>query len=256
MKPGHPVFDVSWSWDSAAKKVRLKVRQIQDFDKNIPVYRTPVLIGLHEGDRSTAEKVWIDEKEELFEFAAARKPVSVEFDRGHYLLKEIIFEKPAEELVFELGRGDAVGRIWAARELAKHLDAPSARTALEEAARKDDFWAVRRAAVESLAAACGAGLPAFLKDRAPDGSSRVRASAVRALGNTSNRDLVPFFKALFPKETSYVVQGELLSAIGKCGRTGDLSFLKKSAALKSPRGLLKRNADAAMKKIEEASKKK
>ena len=256
MKPGHPVFDVSWSWDDAAKKVRLKVRQVQDFSKNIPVYRTPVLIGFHDGDRIATEKVWIDEKEEVFEFAAARKPVFVEFDQGHYLLKELVFEKPAEELVIELGRGDAVDRIWAARELGKHLDSPAARTALEEAARKDDFWAVRRAAVESLAAAGGAGLPAFLKDRAADGSSRVRASAVRALGNTNTRDLGPFFKALFPKDTSYVVQGEILSAIGKCGRTGDLPFLKRAAALKSPRDLLERNADAAAKKIEEAARKK
>ena len=35
-----------------------------------------------------------------------------------------------------------------------------------------------------------------------------------------------------------------------------LPFLNKAGMLKSPRGLLKRNADAAMKKIEEASKKK
>ncbi len=256
MKPGHPVFDVSWTWDGAAKKVRLNVRQVQDLDKNIPVYRTPVLIGLHDGERSATEKVWIDEKEEVYEFAANREPDSVEFDRGHYLLKELVFEKPAEELVFELGHGDAVGRIWAARELAKRLDSPSAKTALEEAAQKDAFWAVRRAAIESLAVSGGAGLPAFFKDRATDESSRVRASAVRALGNTSSRVLVPFFKALFPKETSYVVQGEILTAIGKCGRAGDLPFLKKAAALKSPRGLLKRNAEGAIKKIEEASKKK
>ncbi|MCX6567903.1 MAG: M1 family aminopeptidase, partial [Candidatus Aminicenantes bacterium] len=70
MKPGHPVFDVSWSWDGAAKKVRLNVRQVQDLGKNVPVYRTPVLIGLHDGERNTTEKVWIDEKEERFEFDA------------------------------------------------------------------------------------------------------------------------------------------------------------------------------------------
>jgi aminopeptidase N len=256
MKPGHPVFDVSWTWDGAAKKVRLNVRQVQDLEKNVPVYRTPVLIGLHDGERNATEKVWIDKKEERFEFDAARKPVWVEFDRGHNLLKELIFEKPAEELVFELGRGDAVGRIWAARELAKHPDAPSARTALEQAARKDGFWAVRQAAVESLAATGWTGLPAFLKDRTTDPSSRVRASAVRALGNTGDRDMAPFFRALFPKETSYVVQGEILAAIGKCGRTGDVPFLKQAAALKSPRNILKRSADAAMKKIEEGSKKK
>ncbi len=256
MKPGHPVFDVSWSWDDAAKKVRLKVRQVQDFSKNIPVFRTPVLIGLTDGEQSVTEKVWIDEKEEVFEFAATRKPVSVEFDRGHNLLKELVFEKPAEELVFDLGRGDAVTRIWAARELTKHLDSPAVLPALGDSARKDAFWAVRRAAIESLAASAWSGLPALLKGRTTDENSRVRAAAVRALGNTGNRDLAPFYKSLFPRETSYIVQGEILSAIGKCGRTGDLSFLKQASALKSPRNVLKRNADAAIKKIEEAAKKK
>jgi aminopeptidase N len=256
MRPGHPVFDVSWSWDEAEKKVRLNVRQIQDFSKNIPVFRTPVLIGIHDGERAVTEKVWIDEKEEVFEFAATGKPVSVEFDRGHYLLKELVFKKPAEELAFELTRDDAIGRIWAARELAEQPDSPVSRPALEAAARRDPFWAVRRAAVESLASSGGAGLGAFLKDLAADGNSRVRAAAVRALGNTNDRDALPFFKALFPTDTSYVVQGEILSAIGKCGRPADVPFLKKASLLKSPRNILKRNAEAAMKKIEETSRKK
>jgi aminopeptidase N len=256
MKPGHPVFDVSWSWDGSAKKVRLKVRQVQDLDKNIPVYKIPVLIGLHDGERSATEKVWIDEKEEVYEFAAARKPVSVEFDQGHNLLKELVFEKPAGELVFDLGRGDAVTRIWAARELAKLLDSPAVLPALSDSARKDAFWAVRRTAIESLSASGWGGLPALLKACAIDENSRVRASAVRALGKTGDRELAPFYKSLFPRETSYVVQGEILSAIGKCGRTIDRTFLKQASALKSPRNVLKRNADAAIKNIEEASKKK
>lgn len=256
MKPGHPVFDVSWSWDEAAKKVRLNVRQAQDFSKNIPVYRMPVLIGIHDGERPATEKVWIDEKEEVFEFAVSGKPVSVEFDRGHHLLKELVFKKPAEELGFELVRGDAIGRIWAARELAQQPDSPVSGPALEAAARRDPFWAVRRAAVESLASTGGAGLAALFKDLAADGNSKVRAAAVRALGNTSNHDFLPFFKALFPKDTSYVVQGEILSAIGKCGRPADAPFLKKASVLKSPRNILKRNADAAIKKIEETAGKK
>jgi len=135
---------------------------------------------------------------------------------------------------------------WSATTLARRYDIRPC----------SDQIVVRRAAVESLAAAGGAELQAILKDCAADTSSRVRVAAVRALGNTNNRDLVPFFKAIFPKDTSYVVQGVILAAIGKCGGPADVSFLKKASVLKSPRNILKGNADAAIKKIEETAKKK
>lgn len=256
MKPGHPVFAVSWSYDGAAKKARLSVRQVQDLSRNIPVYRTPVLVGIHSGEKCVTEKVWIDERDEVFEFAAAVRPDSVEFDRGHHLLKELIFEKPVEELVFDLARGDAVGRAEAAGRLAAHAASPAARAPLEAAAMKDACWAVRRAAVEGLAAAGGPGLTGFLKDLMKDGSSKVRAAAVRALGNSCGPGLLPFLKARFPEDSSYLVQGEILAAVGRCGGTADIPFLRKAAALASPRGLLKRNADAAIKKIEEADRNK
>ena len=256
MKPGHPVFNVSWSWDESAKKVRLEVRQVQDFGKNIPVYRMPVHIGLHDAAGTVVQKIWVEDTEGIFEFPAARKPSAVEFDLGHHLLKELIFEKPAEELAFELGHCDAVERIRAAQELRKHMDSPAARPALEAAAREDAFWAVRRAAIESLAAGRGPGLTAFIKKRATDPSSRVRAEAVRALGNTGAGGLTAFFKTLFRKDSSYVVQGEILSALGKCGGRGDADFLKQAAAMRSPRDILRRRAEAASAMIEEKSGKK
>jgi len=251
-RPGHPVFRVSWDWRETSKKVRLTVSQVQDFSKGIPVYRLPVVIGLRTSAKNWSKRVWLTAKEETFEFDAPEKPLLVRFDDGNYLLKELTFEKPPEELVFELRNGDAIGRLWAADGLQKFPGAGPAREALLQTARKDPFWAVRRAALETLAKTGGADLVPFFKEKLADANSRVRASAVRALGETKAPALAASLAGVFTRDSSYVVQSEALTAIGKCGGRDRVPFLKKAAATASPRDMLKRSAEAAIKKIERA----
>ena len=45
-KPGHPVFDVRSEWDPGRKVVVLKVAQVQDFARGIPVFRVPVAVAI------------------------------------------------------------------------------------------------------------------------------------------------------------------------------------------------------------------
>lgn len=251
-RPGHPVFRVSWDWLESSRKVRLSVSQVQDFSKGIPVYRLPVLIGLRTPAKNWSERVWLTEKEETFEFDAPEKPLLVRFDEGNYLLKELTFEKPSEELVFELQNDDAIGRLWAADGLQKFSGGGPAREALLQTARKDPFWAVRRAALETLVKTGGADLVPFFKEKLTDANSRVRASAVRALGDTKAGALAALFMDVFTRDSSYVVQAEALTAIGKCGGRDRIPFLKKAASMASPRDMLKRNAESAIKKIEGA----
>ncbi len=256
MRPGHPVFRVAWTWDEAARRVRLEVHQVQDTSRNIPIYRTPVSIGLHAADGVEVRTVWLEKTDETFELPASRKPAAVEFDRGHNLLIELAFEESPEELLFELGRFDAVGRMRAARELGRYSGDPAVRRALEGAARGDVFWAVRRAAVESLAEGDRPDTSAFLKSRIADPSSPVRAAAIRALGRRGGRGLGAELKRRFAKESSYAVQAEILTALGLCGGPHDRPFLESAARLSSPYGLLKKSAEAALLKIEEKSGKK
>lgn len=248
--PGHPVFQVNWDWLESSGKVRLTVRQVQDFSKGIPVYRLPILIGLRTPGKKWAERVWVAGKEDTFEFDAPEKPLLVRFDEGNHLLKELIFKKPAEELIFEIQNDDVVGRIWAAGELAGFLSETGARAAISAAAVSDPSWAVRRAALETLAKTGGRDLVPFFKNRLADGNSQVRAAAVRALKGTQAPGLAPFLMHVFDRDSSYVVQAEALTAIGECGGRGQIVFLRKAAGLASPRDILKRRAESAIKKIE------
>ena len=117
------------------------------------------------------------------------------------------------------------------------------------------FWAVRKSALEALAKAQAPekeGI-AFFKERALDPHSQVRAAALRALGDRRDKALAPFMKERFVRDDSYVAQAECLAGIGKCGDPAEIEFLKTAASMPSPRGMLMRAAEAALKALAGAS---
>ena len=249
-KPGHPVFDVSYVWDEASGQVRLKVVQTQDTTKGVPIYRTPVIVGLVLPDGPRSEKIWITKKEETFSLPAAKKPLFVRFDEGHQLMKEMTFSKSTGELLYQLKNDDSINRAAAAAELSSRLDIAGVAAALIERAKADPIWAVRRAGLESLAKdKAPAAFTAVFKDLCLDKSSKVRAAALRALGDLKDRRYVAFLEERFAKDDSYVAQSEALAAIGNCGDSSTAAFLKKAAETPSPRNMLRRSAEAAVKAL-------
>ncbi len=250
-KPGHPVFNISSAWDEASKTLKLKVAQAQDTSKGIPIYKIPVIIGIITPEERTSEKVWIKQSEQVFEFPVKEKPLMVRFDEGNYLLKEWTFDKSFDELLYQLKNDDAIGRSWAASELSKFKDDSRAVKGLIDRAQNDKFWAVRRSAVETLGKTKQRELVDLFKEKCGDKNSKVRTAALKALGNYNNSGLVSFFRERFKKDDSYLAQGEALRSIGKCGDRSQLSFLENAKKMKSPRNVIKRAAEWAIKKIQQ-----
>jgi aminopeptidase N len=250
-KPGHPVFDVSYKWDEPSRKVKLKVRQVQDTSKGVPVYKTPVMIGIHTQNGRFSEKIWIEEQEQDFVFAVKEKPLMVRFDEGNYLLKEWTFKKNLDELLYQLSCDDVIGRGWAASELIEHQRDSRALAGLIKSARNDGFWAVRQNAVIALGKIKREEDIHFFKDKCEDENSKVRSAAIQNLGDYGNAELVPFFRERFEKDDSYLVQAEALKSIGKSGDRSQLPFLEKAGKLRSPRNVIKIAAEMAIKTIGE-----
>jgi aminopeptidase N len=247
--PGHPVFDVRYVWNEEAGKVALTVRQVQDTSKGIPIYRIPVIIGVHTSEGIVSEKVWIERDEEVFTFDAGEKPLMVRFDQGNYLLKEWTFEKEVDELLYQLEKDDSIGRAWAASELINYKDSGEVADALIACARIDDFWAVRRSAVETLGKMKREEDIVIFKEKCGDEKSTVRAAALTALGEYGDAELVPFLKERFEAEDSYLAQAEALRSIGKCGGQSEIPFLEEAAQMESYRDVIKRAAEFAIKNI-------
>jgi aminopeptidase N len=249
-KPGHPVFDVRSEWDPTRKVVRLKVAQVQDFARGIPVFRVPVAVGLVTASGRTTSTVWVREKEEAFELPAPTKPLLVRFDENNVLIDEVSFPKEADELIYQLRHDDVIGRMDAAAAVGQLKDDPKAFEALVASARSDGFWAVRRAAVEALGKSAAARAAAALKDLATsDAHSSVRAAALGALGDLKDPALAPFFVERFGKDASDLAKTEAVRAVGKTGGAGSIEFLRKAAAVPSHRGMVGRAAAEALKTL-------
>jgi aminopeptidase N len=252
-KPGHPVFDVRSEWDPGRKVVVLKVAQVQDFTRGIPVFRVPVSVAIVNAAGRSTSQVWIREREDTFEFSSETRPLLVRFDPENLLLKEVAFPKQRDDLLYQLSHDDVMGRMSAAGELSMLKDDPVAAGALATAAQRDAFWAVRRAAVEALARAGGAENPALMKKAVVDAHPSVRTAALVALGDMKDRSLLEFFKDRFAKDSSDGVKAESLRAIGKLGDRAAVPFLEQCAAVSSYRNMI---ATAAKQAIEQAGAKK
>jgi aminopeptidase N len=256
---GHPVFEVSSAWDAEAGEIRLSVAQVQDRARGVPVYRTPVQIGIVTESGKRVETVWLEDERDSFVFPSSEEPLLVRFDEGNWLLKEWTYQKSVEELLYQARHDDVIGREWAVRGLAGFGEHPGVADLLASAVHEDPFWAVRVAAVETLASTRGPGAAPELRAAAADERSEVRRAAIRSLGSLGRLDtrgdttLVPFFRDVFASDSSYQVQAEALRAIGRVGDRSQLDFLRQASGIDSPRDVIHAAAAWAVEEIDRGS---
>lgn len=251
--PGHPVFEVESAWDEGSGVLRLRINQVQDTSRGIPIYTIPVVIGIEFPHEKASEEIWLRKREEVFEFQLSEKPLMVRFDEGNWLLKEWTFLKGRDDLLYQLEHDDTIGRMWAASELIRFGDDPVVADALAERAREDGFWAVRRSALESLGEIGGqVDRPArrdLFQRLCRDVNSKVRITALRLLGASGEADLVPFLRERFGDDDSYLAQAEALRSIGKCGGRSEIRFLERAARMTSHNNVIRRAAEWAIEAI-------
>jgi aminopeptidase N len=248
---GHPILEVGYTWREADKKLALKISQTQQSVPHVPVFRMPVSIGITTASGKQSHRIWIQNREETVELACPEKPLLVRFDEENVLLKEVKFSKPVEELLFQLTAGDALARMEAADELGRLAGGPAVATALRQSAREDRFWAVRREALRALARARLPEDLEFLKQASTDRTPAVRVAALHALGERGDRTLAGYLEDRFRADDSYLVQAEALRALGKCGSTASIPFLRRAGLTKSPDDVIRNAATSALKDVQQ-----
>jgi aminopeptidase N len=227
-KMGHPVFRVTQTYDAAAKALKLTVRQEQkpDPDSQYPqvgFFQTPVDIEIGTAAKTRVERVQIEPKEEqTFTFPVDTQPLLVNFDYSGTLIKELRFEKPLDQLVYQLSHDqDVLGRIWALGQLnAKLKDTATPATDKQQIASQfasaltnDKFWGVRLEAATALNNIPGDAARTALLAATKDQKSKVRARAIRSLASTKDAALASTYQQ-FLGDQSYAVIGEAARALG------------------------------------------
>lgn len=245
-KAGHPVFTVKSEWSRERGKVTLRIDQKQWVYEWVPLFQTPVDIGITTAKGKRVERIRVAKEHDVIELDCPDEPLLVRFDEGNHLLMQLDFTKGTKELLYQLEHDDVLGRIRAAGAL---HNTPEAREALRRAAAADPFREVRRTALAAFAAVTRLGDVEFLKSRSADPDSLVRAAALRMLAVTGDRTLAPYFEERYHKEDSYLVQAEAVRALGRCGGPQSLAFLREVKGTQSPRNVIALAAADALKRL-------
>ncbi len=225
-KMGHPVFDVTQSYDAKTKKLTLTVKQTQKPDPanaypQVDYFQTPIEVELAVSSGFLMKEIFVEPKaEQTFVFDIDEKPQFVNFDFESTLIKELKFAKPLDELIAQVQRDrDVLGRLNAVKEIQKIYPKALAgekekiRQALVGVAQNDKFWAIRKEAVLSLKNVEGNDVRNVLLSATKDKNSSVRASAVNTLAASKDALLANIYlQGLTDK--SYTVVEESAVALG------------------------------------------
>ena len=210
-KAGHPELKVRWHYEDADKTVRVKVEQTQKTDAQTPLFRLPTTLELTEAvGKCRVVPIIIDGTNQEFVIPAEIKPKMVQIDPNCWLIKEIDFEKSAEENLFQLQHATCVVcRVNAARALVKQSETtPQVKNALATAWKNEKSATARTEMVTLIsgvsestgrrrrAAFAGTARPAAesgneafrhaLQEAARDSEARVRVAAIRGLAALKN----------------------------------------------------------------------
>ncbi len=229
-KMGHPIFRVTQDYDADAKALKLSVKQEQRPDPNSPYpqvtyFQTPVEIEIGTASGTRIERAQIQPKEEqTFTFQVESVPLLVNFDYGNTLIKELRFEKSADQLSYQLTHDDNVlGRVWALQQLSAKLNNEATTAAdkqkveilLATTLAQDKFWGVRLEAASALSRSRGdAARAALIAATSGDTKSLVRVRAIRALATAKDASLSTVYLQAM-NDQSYEVIGEAALALGQ-----------------------------------------
>ncbi|MCS7152616.1 MAG: M1 family metallopeptidase [Bacteroidia bacterium] len=188
------------------------VEQIQD--SSIGLFRMPITFAVHYKDGSyDTVRAWIAKKQEIVEVPnPGHKPIAFAlFDPGGWVLKQVTFEKGAEELLAQLEKApfmlDRYDALVGLRQVPAHVK----REALKAAYRRERFWAMR-AEIAAQLATDPASLE-FLKQILQDPHPQVRFAVLANL-HPIPATLRPELEKLL-NDSSYVVQAYALERLSE-----------------------------------------
>lgn len=248
---GWPEYDVRYRYDTAARSVRLSVRQTQSRSWGTPaVFVMPVdVLLMYPDGSSTVAHVRDDRREQSFDVPSPLAPAMVLFDPGRNILSTQRFHKTRDEWAFQSSHAAGVlDRLAAIRALAEDRSATQAQLhAAIEAARAERDEDARAEAVTSLVDAgrrppVRAALVAAMHDR----SAHVRAAAAAALGGIPyGADSAAALTAAVRRDPSEVTKAKAIASLAALRAPGLMPLLDAAVTVRSHREVIRAAALAA-----------
>jgi aminopeptidase N len=245
---GAPKFQVSYTYDEAAKQVKLTVKQTHKVEGAVGLFRVPVEVEIATAQGAATHRIAVSKAEETFALPAAAQPLLVLFDKGGMTLRTLDFPKPPAEWVYQLRKASGVpDRLDAVRALAEIKGNDEVIAALGEAARSDTFWAVRIEALRVLGRLGGPVAQKQIFAALDQPEPWVRSVAVNQLGGfKEDASVAPRLDKYFREDKAYGVRAAAVGALARQKAPNAFDILREAAGMDSPDERLRSAALASM----------
>jgi aminopeptidase N len=215
MQRGHPELKISHSY--ANGQVLLHVQQVQDTVFQ-PVFRLPVTVTVWQKEKPVEHRITVTKADQTFAFVAADKPTMVKFDSEGQLLAQLEEERSQDELIFQFYHAQNYLQKYEALDLLQNKTTDFAVSGLLRNALADNFYAVRRTALDHLRGYRGPSASAVRGEiqrlATADPSSAVRAQALAALATFPTENYAATYQAAL-RDSSYAVESAAIAALTK-----------------------------------------
>ena len=230
---GHPKIELSHSFDSTAQELVINISQTQSEATSIPVFQFPLAIDIYDEQKVITQiDTWIDDRSNEIRIPATEDAFLVHIDPEHTILCERVdnFSKAQQSLL--LKNSD---------DLRTKLSALSALAAEDKYApqildaTRDDFFAVREAAVQSylLNAADASAVDKMKALAIGDPHSKVRSAALLKLSDLG-MDMATLATQILNKEKAYPVLGSALQLLYRSNPEQGITQAKKLETENAP----------------------
>lgn len=241
---GAPKFQVSYTYDDAAKHVKLNVKQTQKTEASVGLFHVPVEIEITTAAGHKSFPIEVSKAEETFTLSVDSAPKMVLFDRGDKILKQLDFKKEAAELIFQLKNAEGISdRADAARALGDAKGNEDAVAALGAAATRDSFWGVRAEALRALGKIGGTSAEKQVLAALSNEKPWVRSVAVAQLGHfKDDASVAAKVEEISANDKAFTVRGAALEALADLKAPNALGVLSKAVTSDSPDEIIRRSA--------------
>ncbi len=200
LKPGHPVLELTRSYQTERGLYQIKVKQTQQTQEK-PIYRIPVKVDVYYADRVDRLTFVIEQADQTLSIPAKQKPLAVVFDATHSLPAVIKDDVSVAELAHQFKNGKEYRDLTKSLvSLAKKYDDPQAKEVFYSALQHQ-FWGIRKLALELLPFEKGQSDFTKLRDivvqiAKTDPKSDVASEAIIKLDKLEDKTLQPVFEEI------------------------------------------------------------
>ncbi len=244
---GHPNVEIDYTYDDAAGKVKVIVKQTQKTGK---LFRLPLAIDIYNGSNKVRHNVWAENATDTFSFNYSKRPELVNVDGDKVLLWTKKDNKTLENFVHQYKyAGNYLDRLEAIDFASKNQGDPKALQLLTSALN-DKYHGLRSYTISKLdlkKAAVKTGAEPILASLArTDKYATVRGGAIRLLGEYEKPEYAALFKTAV-NDSSYTVSGFALQSLTRIDEAA-ASDLAKKLSSQPAKGVLQQEIVGALAK--------